>query len=352
MVDWTRGDLAHSLRVLMVDPFDLSTVRGELSGVTGGKLELHYYSDTRAGATITTIGDHGFDGSSWLRIVHTVSDYTGVLLVEPLFTGFVGEASWSGEGDSLNVDWTLQSSLSALDSAVPTYGYSVAYGAKALDVYDQICSTLRRPHRVDNANDYVFGANTVYEPGDSYLSILNGVCDSSSNRLGVDADGTISISRYTAPSSRGVDFSCDERDKRGMVIGDVSGDYEEYELPSRVIVRSEDGDNSVTGAVDVPQGSFSSFDRRGFRNDRFEKVTGLWPFSNDAARDKARQLLDESLNQSDSISHGLMYRPLNVGMIERLTTKDGITKRWMVSDASLDLMAWTWELDLKGGYSD
>lgn len=351
-IDWTRGDLRHGLTVLQVDPTDLATVRGELRGATGGKLDLQYYGDTRMGAKLETTGAHGWDGSSALRLVHTVSDFTGMLLVETLFTGFVTDASWEGEGDARSVSWTLKSCLHAAESAVTALPFGVAADGKALGVFAQVCSTLVRPCRIDqSAHEYVFSTNKVYEAGSTYISILFDLCDRSNNRLGVDADGTVTISGYVPPASRGADFDASELGGRGAVIGPVSGDAIGLDAPSRVIVRAEDGDSSVTGEASVAAGAPSSAGVRGFSVDRFESVSDLSPFTVDAARALAQQYLENDLSDVPAIKHGLMYRPLREGAIERLTMADGSSARWMVSGASLDLAKWTWELDLKGGWT-
>lgn len=351
MIDWTRGDLAHSLTALMVDPSNLTDVRGELANVTGGKLDLNYYGDTRMGAELVTKGDHGWDGSAAIRIEHTVSDYTGTLLQETLFTGYVTAAPWEGEGDALAVTWTLAGALHAFETAVAETGYSIAKGAKALDVVRSICSTLGRPYAIaSTALQYVYSGNKVFEAGTSYLSILFDVCDSSSNRLGVDELGRLTIDRYVTPSERGIDYDADERDARGAVIGDVKGETGGLDAPARVIVRAEDGERSVTGIASVPNGSAASPGVRGYRIDRFETASDISPFSVDGARKLAQRYLDEGQSEMPTIQHGLLYRPLREGMIERLTRRDGSSARWMVSSASLSFDKWTWEMDLKGGW--
>lgn len=352
-VDWRRGDLRHSARALMVDPGDLSTVRGELRGVTGGRLTLAYYGDTRMGAELATHGDHGWDGSAAIRILHTVGDHHGTLLEEPLFTGLVTACSWEGEGESLDSSWTLSGTLHAFEAAVAETGYSVARGTKALGAIASVARSLGRPCVVGpDAVEYVFGTNRVYEAGRTWLSILFDMADASGNRLGVDALGRLTVHRYVAPSERPADYDADERDPRGMVVGPVKGDAGGLETPSRVVVRGESGSRTVTGTASVPAGHPASQGARGYRVDRFESVTDLTPFGLASARTRAQRLLDEELGELPAIQHGLMYRPLREGDVERLTRRDGTTARWMVSGATLDLGSWAWELDLKGGWDD
>lgn len=350
-IDWHRGDLTHGIYALMVDPGNLTDVRGELHGLTGGRLDLAYYGDTRMGAEITTQGDHGWDGSAAIRLVHTVSDYTGQLLQEPIFTGYVTAASWDGEGDALVTTWTLSGTLHAPEAGVCETGYSVAKGSSALEVIGKICRTLSRPYVVaPRAVEYVLGSNKVYEAGATWLSVLFDLANTSGNRISVDEMGRLVIERYVVPSARGVDWAADERDPRGMVIGPVTGDMGGFEAPDRVVVRAESGDAAVTGMAYAPSGSPQSRGVRGYRLDRFELVSDLSPFTADSARALAQRYMAESSDDLPAVHHGLMYRPMREGMIERLTMRDGTTSRWMVSGASLDLSAWTWTLDLKGGW--
>lgn len=349
-VDWSRGDLYHALTVYQLDPNSFE-VRGTLDGVTGGKLDLQYYGDTRMGAELTTVGDHGWDGSAALRIVHTVSDYTGTLLTEPLFTGYVDSVSWEDELDGCKRSWTLKSALWALETTYVERGLSFAKGTKALDMCQRFCRWASQKVRVESsANEYVFGGNKVYEAGKSFLSCVLDICDAANNRLSVDANGVVTITGYKAPSTLAADWTADERSARGTVIGPVKGDVGGLDAPARVIVHGESGDSKVTGIAEVAQGAASSAGVRGFRRDRYESVTDLSPFGIGAAQSKARALLANDLADVPSISHGLLYQPLREGSIERLTRRDGTTARWMVSGASLDLAAWTWELDLKGGW--
>ena len=54
-MDWTRGGIDHDLRVVLVDPRNLTTIRGELEGIDpSGSLMLDYYSDIRMKANIST----------------------------------------------------------------------------------------------------------------------------------------------------------------------------------------------------------------------------------------------------------------------------------------------------------
>lgn len=349
-MDWARGDLTHSLEVLQVDPLDLATVRGALSGVTGGELDLHYYGDTRMGAQLTCAGEHGWDGTSALRLVHAVSDHTGTLVREVLGTFFVTAAPWEGMGDARVTTFTLASALHALETDVAITGLSVAKGAHALDVVRRVCRTCSRPLEVSgDALDYLYGGVTVYEPGRSWLSILFDVVNKAGDRLSVDEMGTVTVSRYVEPSARVADWDADVGDPRGMVIGDVGGDTLGLTTPARAIVRAEKDGRTITAAASVPDGAPSSHSVRGYNVDDYRDVTDLSPFTQSAAQALAQRYLANGLSEVETIKHSLMYRPVREGMVERLRA-GGESRRWMVSAGKLDLDAWTWELELKGGW--
>lgn len=353
-VDWSRGDLTHGLTVLQVDPTDLATVRNELHGVTGGKLELSYYGDTRMSAQLECVGAHGWDGTSALRLVHEVSDWTGPLLRETLFTGYVTDAPWGGSGDGLTTTFSLASTLVAWDGegrgAVAATGLTVPSGAKALAAIRSIATDTARPIRVrGDATDYMFTGACVYEAGRSWLSIAMDLADKAGDRVTVDADGFVAIERYVEPSGRVPDWDVDPEDPRGLLAGEPSGGTDALSHPARVIVRSDSGDESVTGIASVPDGDPASRGVRGYAPDRFEMVSDLTPFTAAAATEKARQLLQSSSVEERTLRHGLLYRPLREGMVERWLD-GGAGTRWQVSSAQLDFDTWTWQLDLKGGW--
>lgn len=349
-VDWSRGDLLHSVRVQQVDPGDMTTIRGELSGVRGGTLELSYYGDTRMAASIETMGVHGWDGSAALRIVHDVRDYTGLLLRETLFTGFVTASPWDGTGDAMVTKFSLASSLRAWSEGV-CRGLTLGAGTKALDGLRLIASSTGRILSIDgDATDYMMGGAYVRKAGDSWLSIAYDLADKAGDRLSVDENGIITVSRYGAPSVRVPDWTVDPTDPRGTIVGQPSGDTDALTRPTSVVVYSEQGDESVIGSATVAAGDPASRGVRGYDLDRFESLTDLSPFTDEAARQKATALLLESASEQLTLSHGLMYRPLREGMVEQWRDGGRLT-RWQVSNAQLDLKEWVWKLDLKGGWT-
>lgn len=349
--DWTRGDLSHRMQVLMVDPLNLSTIRGELSNVIpGGKCDYAYYSDTRTGAAIKTFGDDGWDGTAALRIVHVVSDYTGDLWQETLGTYYVTKRSWSdGSGEQRTTDYTLSGTLHGLETNVTPRPYAVAKGAKALDVIRNIMKTTSRPYYIEGgARNYTFSRATVYDAGKSYLSILFDVCNRARDRLSVVRDGRAVITPYTAPSQCAPNFSVADDEPRSLLVPPFETGDAGLDVPERAIVSAKEGSRTITGVAVAPAGQRRRHSRRGYGIDDFRSLTNMSPFTQKQADRLAQQYLAGD-TEARTASHELRYRPLREGDIEQLTI-GGDTRRWHIQNASLDLASWTWSLDLRGGW--
>lgn len=347
MVDWSRGDLGHRLTVYQVDPLNLTDVRGELSEVTGGSLDLDYYGDTRQGAQVNA-HDHNWDGSAALRIVHTVYDYTGDLFTETLFTGYVTQT----DTDGTETTFTLNSTLHGLETNVTPGRASISKSSKALAVMRSMFTTVSRPfYYAANVRDYLFGSAVVYDAGTSYLSMLYDVCNTSQNRLTVDGNGFAVVEPYTPPSQKTANWSEDTEDPRSMVVGRVTYSDNSLETPERVIVSASDGENTITVTAVAPAGTYTRHSVRGYCVDAFYQVSDLSPFTRAAAQSLANRYLNQGLVIDRKASHQMMYRPLREGDIELLTDA-GETLRWQVASATLDFNSWIWSLELRGGWQN
>lgn len=354
--DWTRGDLSHSLRVLTVDPLNLSTVRGELSNVQAqGQLTLDYYSDTRMSATISTLGDDGWDGTSALRLVHEVSDYTGLLWTETLGTFYVPPDGltweWENEETKANTYELVSTLYGVRANKVSTDSMAIGKGATALGVIRSAFSKIRRPYRiVGGAKDSTYSQAVAIDRSSDYLSIVMDACDKANDRLSVDANGIVTVEAYAAPSSKAASWQDDPRNPNTLVIGTISGGDAGLAVPERVTISSTNGKDSVIGAATQASGHRSSHDRRGFCLDTYITDATVSPFTNAQAKKLADRYLKEASAPVESLSHGLRYRPLREGDVEALTWPGTTTRRWQVASANLDLTSWTWELSMKGGW--
>lgn len=352
--DWTRGDLSHRLQVLMVDPLNLSTIRGELEGVVrGGSYDLGYYTDTRMGASIKTFtpsGPDNWDGTAALRLVHIVSDYTGDLWQETLGTFYVTGRDWEISEGNYSTDYKLSGTLHGLETNVTPRSYTVAKGARALDVIKRIMKTTSRPYYIEGgARNVAYSSPVVYDAGTSYLSILFDVCDRSRNRLNVVRDGRVVVGPYTAPSQKAATFSTVAGDPHGLFIGPFSTGDAGLELPERAIVEATKDNKTITGTAIAKAGTRQRHNRRGYGIDDFRTLTNLSPFSQKQADALAARYLATADTEERTAEHGLLYRPLREGDIELLTVGND-TRRWHIKNAKLDLASWTWDLSLRGGW--
>lgn len=350
--DWTRGDLRHSLRVLMLDPNNYAE-RGELQGVTkGGSLDLTYYGDKRMAAKVSTFAeDDGYDGSSALRLVHVVSDYTGELWSETLGTFFVTDRAASYSNGFSSVDYTLDSALYALEVKAMARGKAVKKGTSLLSAARQLITECgRKVSVIGGARDTRASAAIFYDYGKSYLSAVFDLCERCRNRLSVDASGNVTISAYTAPSTLAASFEVAEGVPRGMFMPPLAVKDNARDIPERYIVHSSEGDATVVGIAQVTGGTRSSHQVRGYTVDDVRQVSDLSPFNATRANQLAQAYLRDATQYEASASHGMMYRPLREGQVELLVA-NGEAKRWMIANASLDLGDWTWSLDLKGGWN-
>lgn len=344
-VDWSRGDLSHRMEVLQVDPLNLVDVRGKIVEPSGGELNLEYYGDTRMGAKVEEFGS-SWDGTSALRIVHTVSDYTGDLFSETLFTGYVTRANRRNNTRT----YELASTLHGLETNVTPGVFSVSAGSMALDVCKRIFKTVSRPYRIEpDAGDYLFSGAVVYEAGSSYLEILFDLMDKSGNRISVDEYGIVTISKYVRPSKRTPDWSESTADARTCIIGAPEYSDGSMTAPERSIVHAEKDGDTITVTALAPSGTFTRHAVRGYCIDDYHEESDLSPFTRAAAQALANKYLEEALEPDREMYHGLMYRPLREGMVESLYD-DGETRRWQVSDATLSFDSWTWEINFKGGW--
>nr|WP_314784585.1 hypothetical protein [Olsenella uli] len=355
-VDWSRGDLDHSLRVLMVDPHDLATRRGELSGVVrAGSLVLDVDSDTKAKASVKVVSGArrgGWDGSSALRLVHDVGDVTGPLLSETLFTGIVTSLSWSSAGDLYETSIELGSMLKALDVEVFSDMYVMPPGSHAVATWRQLCEQAGRACRVDAAiPERTYDYTLSFDAGWSLRKVLAYLARDAGATQDVDPDGTVALLPYTSPSARAHTYAVDETSPRGTMVGHPSGSDDTPSMPGRYVVHAESGDDHVVGEAYAPAGSATSRGVRGYLLDAYRSETSLSPFTAAHAAEVARSRLAVALSEAASISHKLMYRPLTLRDVERLRGSDGRLSRWYVRSARLDLGSWTWDLDLRGGWT-
>lgn len=347
MTDWSRSNIVHSFHVVQVDPLNLSTVRGSLDGtVREGTLTLKYYGDTRAGLTLTTVAPEGesdgWDGTAALRLYH---DWEGES--EVLFTGFVTERTWSDEGGVRTWSYELNSALYAMQSQVIGSVYTIGANAMALTVLKSLISKANRKYSIaGTATDYRYGAATAYDPDKTLLSIAFDVVDKAGDRLGVDANGTVTVTRYTAPKNITPTYCLDTASDRAVTMPPVSGSDNRFEIPGRVVVSAKKDDTTVVGTASLASTSEFSAKRRGYLLDSYHSETDMTPFTAAHANELAAKYLASETALEEQVEVETMYMPMREGYVVQLA-HHGETANYLVSTAALDLDTWTWKLTLK-----
>lgn len=353
-MDWTRGGIDHSLRVVLVDPRNLSTVRGELEGVDpAGSLMLDYYSDLRMKAGISTSvpegESDGWDGSAAMRLVHEAYVRDELVFTETLGTFLVTDsAPWSVQNGIRKTSYQLSSMLYGMSVAVPAGNFAAGAGAMAHDLMTKVCAnTLRKFKMIGAPRDYKFGGTVVYPAGQKYLSIMFDLADKAKNRLSVDELGYITTETYVSPGSKSPSWEIDHEDD--MFIGPLEGDDVTLSQPGRVVVVAKKDKSQITAASIAPSGTRLHEGVRGFRLDDVRELSDMTPFTKARAQTLADQYLNTATHTNEEVKHGMRYRPLREGQIELLNDGEKV-RRWMVKSADLDLGNWTWKLTLVGGW--
>lgn len=345
--NWTSGAIEHDFYVVMVDPLNLTTIRGELKNVNrDGTFTLKYYGDTRAGLTLTTTTtageSDGWDGSAALRLVHTVGEWS-----ETLFTGYVTDTSYSDESGMRTTSYTLNSVLYGLSVEYTANPYTVGKDAMALDVLTNIFEHCSKPYTImPDCTDYRFGKATVYASDKTLLNVVYDVADKATDRLNVDAMGIIVLKKYTSPAYRSPDIELNTSDTKAVTIAPISYSDNKLEKPARAVLVATQGDEQIVGIAQLGSDSEYSRGRRGYLLDSYYTSTDMEPFTQERANTVAQQRLNGASDLTITIELETMYMPMQAGWIVRLNHL-GDMANYMITVAALDLGSWLWKLTMK-----
>jgi len=334
--DWTKHQShADKLTFEQVDPATLAH-RAPLTGVvrSGSSLTWQYYSDTRASGTLMVDGTD-WDGTSAIRITHSIPDW-GFTRVLGTFLVTADDLTWSHGRWQGSME--LHSMLYALSTDLMVGGWSVGVGGRALDVVSQVCSTCGRPYtELSSANDHIYTSAATWDIGKSYLSVLEDVCDTASDRMDVAADGHVTCGPYAVPSGKTPAYALDAGGP--LVYGDVSYSSDALSTPGRVIVDYTDSSsNHITAFSDASASSASSSARRGYMVSELQSVSDLSPATATAAQALADSYLASDGTSDDEWTVQQHYVPLTEGDVVTLTV-DGTAHKTLVKEVDLDLKA-------------
>ena len=285
MIDWKDPKRTDVIRFQMVDPNNLDEVYGDIEDVQLGSSDVTfgYYTDTRYSSKFTFLHGNNYVRNMWVRIVHEVPSEG---YVNELGT-FVPVSPIVNYGGAVTDSYDLQSPLWTLKNNLCTAPFSISKGGNFLTAFRIACERCNRPYIMQNPNNWTAEKSVVYEAGTSYLEILNGIADSTNNRVDLDGHGRILLSplpdmRYVSPL-----WELDTEDPRSMIIeGSIRMEPESTEIPNRTIVVN----GAYVGVADLPDGAEYSAAQRGYV--KAQKYSGQGIKSNSAAKALAEAYLN------------------------------------------------------------
>lgn len=338
------GDLARrdSVEAVEVDLRSCSDVRGAIVGLDPASVEVTegYYTDTRVQAKLTTATPDGEDGwgGGRIRVCHSWPGHR-----EALVTGYVTDVDETVADGLVRRTYSLDSSLYALDGDLLPWRYAFAAQASMLEGVRQLLGTCGREYDLAGARDRRVQSPTVYDIGESALSVLMDVAGDT-DRVGVDGEGRVTLRPYVAPSARPATATLDVAGP--MVVGDVRRSTSRYSTPGRVIVTSGAGDDERCGSYDAPPEAPSSSQSRGYMVAKVEASRSKEP-TDQQLRDEARRSWEASQDPGDEWSLTVHWMGLHQGDVVELVAP-GTRRKCLVKGVTSSTEGMTQRLTLKG----
>lgn len=343
---WQDPERVDEIHVLMVDPNNLDSVRGELVGIelSGCSVDFGYYTDNRVSGKVRCF-DGGYINYSWLRIVHECPGYSYRNELATLVPTQIAEKHARG---SVETDFTLQSTLWSISNDALPSRWTIGKGAMSNDAFTRICDAVNKPRvLLPSVHNYRFTETVAYEIGDTFLSDLFDIANKANNRLDVDGHGRITLGPYVSPSQREPDW--DISDETGMIVsGGVDRTTKPGDFVSREIITYHNDKADMVGSADVSDDSPASAAKRGYRVAKTESYNAEEKESVTVAKlqNIAQQNLMKASDYGGERSVTCLYFPAKAGDIIRLTT-DGNQSKCLVKDVGVHLSDMTVDLTLK-----
>lgn len=355
-IDWLDASLRKVVRVEQVSQTNIDDSYGPLDGVRldASSIEAGYYTDTRTAGTIKVVGDEWIR-NSFIRVIIELPDHDwsreiGTYLVS------------SDDSERKNGEWIynlkLKSLLYALSTDLAVRPWTVAKNATVLNAARQILNTCGRKFVINNATDYKVRNAVVMPSGDSYLSRLFSLCDTSNNRLDVDGHGRVTISKYVVPDAKTPVFTFDLSDPRGVSEDSISRTTDYLSMPGRVVVsykyQVQQGNKSqereIVSSIDATGHASSKV--RGYMVTKRYSVSDMTPATQAKANSLAKSYMN--LNSKELVEYEFQtpYLPIWEGDVVELVIPDGISdytgkRKCLVKNVELDLSTLMMNLTLK-----
>lgn len=300
-LDTTRRD---RFAFEMVDPHDLTSSRGWMSGYVSGGISEGYYTDVRNSANLDFV-DSGYIRGSLIRIHHYVDeegyhDVLGTFFVTDLVTT-------EGNGrvrETFTCSGTLQRALSHMTNRVLSF-----YNQTAISAWDAVCKYLGIDYIVDGATpDSRISTPISWDVGEGYMEVMNALADAMDARFEVRGDGVVVLSPYIYPSQKSAMFELTDL----MVSGDVSTSDASYGKVNQVIVSFSEGDAVISGDAWLPSSDPASIEQTGYAVSEHVQVDELSPASKTGAQMAAQRLVGLL---EDGLQHQMttIYLPIRCG---------------------------------------
>lgn len=328
-LDWTDAAKVNRVRVLMVDPRDVTRVLGELKGVnlSASSLDASYYSDTRTSGKLAVLGD-GWIRGSLIRIVHEIPEwrYSNVL-----GTYIVTDDGARRDAGAWHYDMTLQSRLYGLSTDKLDKPWMISANSYAETVMSQLIDGAEYYRMIGAPSVYRFKTPQVLGTGTSRLSALYAMTNASRSRLDVTPDGNVIVAPYVEPKNRTPQLRIDLRSSRGVASGALTRKTDWLTMPDEVVIsykysETVDGkavQREITGSATVWQQAHQHKSNRGYRVTDFIELRDMQPATAVRAQQLALEYLGRESSESVEWELTTLYLPVWEGDVIELYVPDG-----------------------------
>lgn len=362
-LDWKDLTREDKLTFLMVSPTNLNEIYGELDGVdlSSSSLDAEYYTDTRTSGSLTVVGD-GWIRGSLIRVVHSVPAWGWT---RTLGTYIVTNDEAKRENGVWKYELTLQSMLFGLSTDLLVRPWTVAKNAMAIKAMRDCLNAAAFKHTiVSGANDYKLKTPQVMESGTSRLACLYSLCTMANDRLDVDGNGCVTVSKYVKPASKVPSARIDLSDPRGVAFDDLTRSTDWLQMVDIAAVsfkysdsvkkggKTETVQREINAYAKVSSSMHQAHAQRGYTVTDFRSVSELTPQTAAQAQKLANQYLKENAPELVEWKLTTTYLPVWEGDVVELVVHDGMEqykgiRKCLVKGVSLDLGSMTMALTLK-----
>lgn len=288
MIDWLDKTREDVFTYEMIDPFNLTAVRGYLDGVVNnsGSITYGYYTDTRVSGTLDTIESNYID-NSLIRIIHSVPKWG---YQNNLGTFFVSN-NHGAYNQAYKRSYDLVSMLCRVSDDALTNNFCIAAKSTGQAALKRLFSTFAISYVTNSPlNNKLYTQSVLYEVGSNALDTIMNIAIDSGLRLDVRGDGYVTVNNYEYPTTSNTPVFT-FADYNGTINGDITVTNNPFDSVNRVIVTSDKNEKTVSGFADRASSSRVAYSKLGRRNTAVESITDLTPFTASTASTKAKSLL-------------------------------------------------------------